>query len=221
MRGEAPGQPLSWRRHGHGLGGTARCRHLRGFIAAALAATLLLSPQAGVHAQQGAQVHISVSPTIVARPASQTSLGIEVGPPWSLPKRSFVSLRGLPASIALTEGHLVGVGSWAVPLKSLPTLKANVPVDVSGRSELVINVISMEGSLLAVARTALVVAPQAMAPPSERAPADSDKKPLSPPAPAPAWEPEPEVRFALNERLIERLTAPKEPRVGGAGSPGR
>ena len=91
---------------------------------------------------------------------------IQVGPPDALPPNSFVRLRGLPPSISLTEGHAIGPGSWAIPLFGLSALKANIPAGVSGRSEIVISLIAVDGTLLAEATTALVVGPAAMLAPA-------------------------------------------------------
>jgi hypothetical protein len=104
-------------------------------------------------------LRISVSATIVARPGSQASLGIGVVPPGALSAKSFVSLRGLPEAVSLTAGHAIGAGAWTVPVTALGVLKANIPDNISGRSEIVIRLISMEGALLATANTALVIEP--------------------------------------------------------------
>src|SRR5262245_5427168 len=61
------------------------------------------------------QPKITVAPTILAEPASQAALSIQIGPPEALPNNSFIRLRGLPFSISLTEGHAIGPGSWAIP----------------------------------------------------------------------------------------------------------
>lgn len=66
---------------------------------------------------------ITVAAIVPAEPASQVPLQIQVGPPNALPKKSFIRLRGLPASVSLTEGHAIAPGSWAVPLFGLPSLK--------------------------------------------------------------------------------------------------
>src|SRR5262245_25588823 len=116
---------------------------------------------------QGAQpVRISISATIVARAGSQASLEIGIVPPEALATRSFVSLRGLPEAVSLTDGHKIGAGTWTVPVTALGVLKANIPDGISGRSEIVIRLISMEGSLLATANTALVIEPPTMVSPA-------------------------------------------------------
>jgi TPR repeat protein len=140
----------------------------------------------GTRLAQRTEARISVSSAIVAQPASQTAFSIQIGPADALPPNSFVRLRGLPPSISLTEGHVIGPGSWAIPLFGLSGLKANIPAGVSGRSEIVISLVAVDGSLLAEATTALVVGPAAMIVPPEQKRANG----VSPPPPVPATRPE-------------------------------
>jgi hypothetical protein len=111
------------------------------------------------------QPQIKVAPTIVARARSQVALPIEIVPAQAVPKRSFVSLRGLPPTVTLTEGQAVAPGSWAVSIADLSVLKAEIPVGVSGRADILISLIALDGRMLARARTTLVVEPAAAAPP--------------------------------------------------------
>lgn len=130
---------------------------------------------------QRSEPRITVAQTIVAEAASQTALPIQIGPTDALPGNSFIRLRGLPHSVSLSEGYAIGPGWWAVPLNSLPTLKAVIPAGVQGRTELTITLVAVDGTLLAEARTALMVGPAAMAP------ADSkQQQALVPPRPLPA-----------------------------------
>jgi len=123
----------------------------------------------GAEAQQSADApRIVVATTILAEPASQAVLSIQVGPPGSVPGNTFVRLRGLPASVSLSEGYAIAPGSWAVPLFGLPSLKAIVPAGVSGRSEIIIHLVGVDGTTLAETRTALVVGPATMIAPAER-----------------------------------------------------
>ena len=141
----------------------------------------------GPRVAQQTQARITVPSTIAAEPASQTVLPIEVGPAGAPPPNSFVRLRGLPGSVSLTVGHAVAAGAWAVPLFGLATLKANIPTDVSGRSEITVSLMSIDGVLLAQARTALVVRPAAAPEPSgaSRSPAVEPKRADMPPPPPP------------------------------------
>jgi hypothetical protein len=148
-------------------------------------------------AQRADAPRIVVASTILAEPASQAALAIQVGPPGSVPGNTFVRLRGLPASVSLTEGYAIAPGSWAVPLFGLPTLKAIVPAGVAGRSEIIIHLVGVDGTTLAETKTALVIGPAAaiIAPAerttAERPPARSSLA-VSPPPPAQAPAPAPE-----------------------------
>ena len=168
---------------------------------------------ADVLAQRAEPPRITVAPTIVAAPASQALLPIEVGPPPSLPANSFVRVRGLPLSVSLTDGHAIGPGSWAVPLFGLPMLKANVPAGVSGRTEIVISLISIDGALLAETRTVLVVEPAAAPPPPPpRATVEPAQKSLGfiaspPPIPSSRADRRPQPLLPEEKARAERLLA--------------
>lgn len=160
--------------------------------AAALALAVLAS--AGIadraEAQPADAPRIAVAPTILAEPATQAALAIQVGPPGSVPGNTFVRLRGLPPTVSLSEGYAIAPGSWAVPLFGLPSLKAIVPAGVSGRSEIIIHLVGVDGTTLAETRTALVVGPTTMLAPVERIPAErpQQRATLATPLPPPATE---------------------------------
>lgn len=174
-------------------GGAARWRGrslAAGFAALALTSLLLPGPGA---AQRGDTPNIVVPPTIVAEPASQTILPIAVGPPGRLPANTFVRVRGLPSSVSLTEGHAIAPGSWAIPLVGLANLKAVVPAGVSGRSEIIIQLIGVDGTMFAEARAALVVGPSTIVapPPPVEKKAAAPLPPAAVPPPAPLARPRP------------------------------
>jgi hypothetical protein len=100
---------------------------------------------------------IKIATAILAQPASQVALRIQFEHPAAVPQTSFVRFHGLPTSVSLTEGFSVGPGVWAVPLIGLATLKANVPVGVSGQTNFLITLVNVEGMILAEATSALVV----------------------------------------------------------------
>src|SRR5436853_5384801 len=134
---------------------------------------------------QRTEPQVGMAATILAEPASQIPIAIQVGPRDALPANSFIRLRGLPPSVSLSEGHAIGPGSWAIPLFGLATLKANIPAGVSGRSELVVTLVAVDGTLLAEGRTALVVAPAAMQGAAEQQPDPGRASTLVPPSPVP------------------------------------
>ena len=123
---------------------------------------------------------IAVLATLVAEPASQMPLQIRIAPIESIPRNSFLRLRGLPPTASLSEGHSIAPGAWAIPLNGLPRLRLNLPASVSGKSELLISLVDEDGKLLAEARVSLVIQPQTPASASP-APAAVEKVPM--PAP--------------------------------------
>jgi hypothetical protein len=156
-------------------------------------------------AQRRDALRIIVAPTIVAAPASQASLPIQVGPPDALPSNSFVRLRGFPASVSLTEGHAIAPGAWAIPLFGLATLKAIVPAGVSGRTEIHISLVGVDGTTLAESHTSLVIAANT----PDRLPPEPSVQPqrpiMTPPPAAKRIEPAPALtgeEMARAERLL-------------------
>ena len=149
---------------------------------------------------------IVVAPTIVAEPASQAPFVIQVGPPHALPSNSFLRLRGFPASVSLTEGHAIAPGSWAIPLFGLPSLKAIVPAGVSGRNEISITLVGVDGTTLAESRTALVIAAP---PPPEKPQPPPPQRQAVPAAAAPsARMPPPTPDLSVEDKArAERMLA--------------
>ena len=95
---------------------------------------------------------------IAAEPASQAAFPIRVGPAQAVPRNSFVRLRGLPPMAALSEGHSIAPGAWAVSLAALPDLKIMLPAGSTGRSDIVVTLVAIDGSVLAEAKSTLTVA---------------------------------------------------------------
>ena len=109
-------------------------------------------------AQQQQRVVIRIAPMTQGEPASNTRLAIQVEPRAAIATQSFVRIRGLPPTVALTEGHVIAPGVWAVPLAALPNLAIVLPAGLEGQSDIAISLVSVDGTILAEARTVLVVA---------------------------------------------------------------
>jgi hypothetical protein len=142
--------------------GGRRRRHAPGPPLAAALGVVLALVLAATHpsqvlAQSSAQPAITVSPAITAEPASQAAFPIRVGPADAVPRNSFVRLRGLPPMAALSEGHSIAPGAWAVPLGALPDLKIMLPAGSTGRSEIVVTLVAIDGKVLAETKSTLAV----------------------------------------------------------------
>jgi hypothetical protein len=142
----------------------------------------------GAWAQQP-RLTIAVAALLSVEPAAETAFPIQVTPRDAVPPGCFVRLRGLPATAAVSEGHSIAPGAWAVPVSALPRLKVLLPTDAAGQSEVSIALVSADGSLLAEAKSIVVVAaaPRAAAvlraaPPPQ--PPAREEAPPTPPPPA-------------------------------------
>ena len=156
---------------------------------------------------------INIGKVVLVEPASETPMPIQVGPIDAIPRNSFVRIRGVPAAAILSEGHSIAPGAWAVPLSVLPNLRISIPVGVSGKSDITIALVQIDGTVLAEAQAALVVAAAELIaptqpvaprersvasigrppPPLEAAPPPAPNPPSPPPSarPAPPAEPPP------------------------------
>jgi hypothetical protein len=152
---------------------------------------------------------IWIAAEFLARPASEVALPIRVGPIEALPRNSFVRLRGLPHVVSLNEGYSIGPGSWSIPLSALPTLKANIPATIVGRSELLISLVGVDGIPLAEAQTTLIIEPLPSPAKSLETPPAEPANPLrfAAPAPPPAA---PSLRNYAAPRPPELSIADKE-----------
>ncbi len=137
--------PVRWQLAPATRGGIATAMRGKGLALAALAALTATVAFAAEGRTQRPEARIVVAQTIVAEAPSQTAVQIQTGPSEAIPANSFIRLRGLPASVSLSDGYAIGPGSWAIPLQSLPALRAIIPAGVSGRSELTISLVSVDG----------------------------------------------------------------------------
>jgi hypothetical protein len=127
-------------------------------------------------AQRAEPVSIKVAPILRGEAPSSLPIKIQLSPEQGA-KNAFIRIRGLPRTVALSEGHAIAPGSWSVPLAALATLTFILPAGIEGQSEVFISFVNVDGGVLAEAKTTLVVA-AAKAPVETRA--------IAPPAAAPS-----------------------------------
>jgi hypothetical protein len=181
-----------------------------GVAMALLSGSALAAPQSIKLAQAARtdSLGIAVAPTIAVGPASQAPLPIRIGAADAMPKNSFLRVRGLPPTVSLSEGYATAPGAWAVPLYALSSLQMIVPAGVTGRAELHISLVGEDGTLLAEAKTMLIIQPQAQTAPKEPAPPKEQRaEPQAPPRGpllSPADRENAEKLVARGEREIEQ-----------------
>lgn len=132
---------------------------LRCVASALVLATLPLGPMPAVAQSRSDAPMINVASVILAEPAVETPFPIQIGPADSIPKQTFLRIRGLPSSATLSEGHAIAAGAWAIPLSGLPRLKIATPAGATGRSEVTISLVAIDGRILSEMKATLLIAP--------------------------------------------------------------
>lgn len=133
-----------------------------GLMGAVFAISLLLgvlTPPA--HAQDAAKLQLRVSQKLIAEGANETPLAISIEPADAVPPRSFLRIRGLPPTVALSDGHTLAPGYWAVPLRAVPGLRLIVPEGVAQSRPLSLSLVTVDGAVLSEATTQLIITPAA------------------------------------------------------------
>jgi phosphate transport system substrate-binding protein len=122
-----------------------------------LVAAALALPPSLLLAQGPQSPTIEVVQVLLVEPGTNAPLSLQVKTMGDLPAQSFIRIRGLPPATSLSEGHFVRPGVWAVPVSSLSTVRITVPAAQAGRSELTISLVAVDSTVLAEAKTTLVV----------------------------------------------------------------
>ena len=130
-----------------------------------ISGTTLVPVQAPAPADQ--KPRINIGRVVLVEPASETPIPIQVGPIDAIPRNSFVRIRGMPPAAVLSEGHSIAPGSWAIPLAVLPNLRISLPVGIAGKSEVTIALVQIDGTVLAEAKSSLVIAAAALIAPDQ------------------------------------------------------
>jgi len=122
-------------------------------------------------AQSGAgDVQIVIPPLIQLQTTTESPIPITVTPRTAVPRRAMVLIRGLPSTIALSQGRLFESGIWGIPVTEVDDLRIASPTGAIGRTDFSVSVVTFAGDILAEAKSSLVIvapepAKQAAAPP--------------------------------------------------------
>jgi len=181
------------------------------------------------YAQVSGTPTIEVAEVITGEAATQISFPIRVGPTALIPPNSYVRVRGLPPTVALSDGYSIAPGFWAIPLRALPDLKMLLPVGAEERADVLVSLVTADGWVLVEARSTLVVkAPQrGDALPQPETPV-SVLPPPPPPVPAQRLErgapppfPEPTIHSEVRERAQRLKEKGDEQLAQGLVAPAR
>jgi hypothetical protein len=156
-------------------------------------------------------VRIEIPGVILAEAASETALPIEISPVERVPRNSLLRVRGMPAKAALSEGHAVGPGAWAVPIAALPRLKVVLPVGLAGKSTVTVALVTIAGEVVAETRFSLLIGAAGLIAPDSPREAGAAAEPTSP-----GSSPKNAPKAAAIMQAPEPMAAPPPPPPRGA-----
>src|SRR5262245_4844511 len=109
---------------------------------------------------------LHVGPEVVAEPSVPTTLPIRIEPSELVSQQGWIKIAGLPPFASLSAGHVIGPGSWSVPLMRLAGLAITAPSGEGTRSRVSVVLMSPSGSVLAEAQFMLMDVPASRTPPA-------------------------------------------------------
>ena len=137
-----------------------RFTYVCGIILTICLSVLSVSAASGQNAKSQdmrGKVSIEVPAIVLIEPMVETPLPILAGPADALPRNCFLRVKGLPVQAIFSDGHFVSQGTWALPVAGLSALKLTLPLSSSGRNELQLALVAIDGSVLAEAKVTLAV----------------------------------------------------------------
>ena len=138
--------------------GKARLRALLMSFAMPLAAGVSAIGGGDAFAQSQKPIPVIEAPSIFEFETGKISpMTILIKAENAAPQRAMLLIRGLPGTVALTEGRLFESGVWSVKLADLPNLKLVAPSSVE-RSNISLALVTLEGSILAEKSAILSIA---------------------------------------------------------------
>ncbi len=151
-RSRSEGAQQSCSTRARGIASGLRCFSL------AAATAISMTSQVGWAETRG-DVRIVMPSVIQVETATETPLPIRVAPHSAIPKRAMVLIRGLPSTVALSEGRLFESGVWGVPVADVDRLRLTSPTNAVGKSNFSVSVVTFAGDILAQATASLQIIP--------------------------------------------------------------
>jgi hypothetical protein len=123
---------------------------------------------------------------VLVEPGTETPLPIQLVANGPIPKESFIRIRGLPTSAKLSEGHAVAPGAWAITLSALPRLKISAPASGETMTQIIVTLVSIEGTIWAQATARFAVITASALPLREESAPNPSQATIATLTPAPA-----------------------------------
>ena len=128
---------------------------------ASLAAVPLISPPSppsAVEIEVKPEIALTAPSRVAARPGEEVDFVIAIDSADALPARSVIAVRALPEGAEFSQGRPYDSTEWNLRPDEIGDLKIKLPQSTGGGSELRIELMAADGTVLAAAKTRLEVA---------------------------------------------------------------
>jgi hypothetical protein len=109
--------------------------------------------------QPKAEIALTAPPRIVAKTGEELAFDISIDSDDALPARSVIAIRSLPEGATFSQGRPYGASEWNLTPDQIGDLKLKLPKEAAGTSDLRVELMAADGTILASASTKLDIAP--------------------------------------------------------------
>lgn len=96
---------------------------------------------------------------LAAKPGEEVAFDVTLDSDEALPARSVIAIRALPGGATFSQGRPYGDNEWSLRPDEIGDLRLRLPKSVSGSSDIHVDLIAADGTILASAVTRLDIAP--------------------------------------------------------------
>jgi hypothetical protein len=128
---------------------------------AALAAvpSIQLEPKAEVEPKAEAEIVLTAPSRLEAKTGGELAFDITIDSADALPARSVIAIRAMPEGATFSQGRPYGASEWNLTPDEIGDLRLKLPRTASGSSDLRVELMAADGTILASASTRLDIAP--------------------------------------------------------------
>ncbi len=127
----------------------------------AVAPALLIEPPAAQPPAEApkAEIALTAPGRLVAKTGEELAFDITIDSADALPARSVIAIRAMPQGVTFSQGRPYGDSEWNLTPDEIGDLKLRLPKTGIGSSDLRVELMAADGTILASASTRLDVAP--------------------------------------------------------------
>ena len=123
----------------------------------AVAPAMLIQPQPPAEAPK-ADIALTAPARLVAKTGEELAFDITINSADALPARSVIAIRAIPEGVTFSQGRPYGASEWNLTPDEIGDLKLRLPKARTGSTDLRVELMAADGTILASASTRLDVA---------------------------------------------------------------